>query len=458
MSEHYDYFVIGAGSAGVRSARIAAQHGAKVGVAEASDLGGTCVNLGCVPKKLLAYAADYGPHFEDARGFGWDTPDSVSFNWKTLIENKNKEISRLNGIYQNILDKAGVDIIRGYAKLVDQNTLDIDGTRVTADNILIAVGGEPCKSDVPGAEFMVTSDEAFFLEEMPKHVVITGGGYVAVEFAHIFHGLGAYVTLLYRGNLFLRGFDESIRLALANEMRKAGIDLHFNCDIKEVEKKGERFIVHSTEGHEIECDLSMAAIGRHALTANLGLENVGIETTCKGQIEVNDQYQTSVPHIYALGDVSNQFHLTPVAIKEGHVLADRLFGNHPERSVNYDFVATAIFSHPPCATVGLSEEDALAKGHEIMVYSSDFKPMKHTLSGRDERSLMKIIVDHKTDKVLGMHMMGLDAPEIIQGFATALNCGATKADLDRTMAVHPTAAEEFVTMSTGQLIRPSAKS
>ncbi len=450
MSKHYDYFVIGAGSGGVRSARIAAGHGANVGVAEASDLGGTCVNLGCVPKKLLAYASDYGFHFEDARGFGWDAPERTAFDWAKLITNKNNEISRLNGIYQKLLDNAGVDIIRGFAKFTDANTVDVNGETVTADKFLIAVGGTPRRPVHEGAEHMIVSDDAFFLPKLPKEIVIVGGGYVSVEFAHIFHGLGAHVTLLYRGDLFLRGFDNTIRLALAEEMRKSGIDLHFNCDVERVEKIGERFTVHTTQGHAIACDTAMSAIGRDPKIDGLGLEAAGVKTARSGHIEVNDHYQTSVPHIYALGDVTDTPALTPVAISEGHVLADRLFGQMPQRAVNYHNIATAVFSYPPIATVGMGEEEALEKGHDITVYKSDFRPMKHTLSGRDERSVMKLIVETSSDRVLGVHMMGLDAPEIMQGFAVALNCGATKADFDRTMAMHPTSAEEFVTMRTGE--------
>lgn len=453
-SKHYDYFVIGAGSGGVRSARIAAQHGAKVGIAEGSALGGTCVNLGCVPKKILAYGSDYGFHFEDAPGYGWNISEKPTFDWGTLIANKNAEIERLNGIYKNLLDKNGVDIISGYASFKDEHTLDVDGQDITADKFLIAVGGKPRISDVPGGDLMATSDDVFYWPTMPKEVVIVGGGYIAVEFAHIFHGLGAHVTLIYRSKLFLRGFDASIRLALADEMRKTGIDLHFNCDISSVEKKDERFVIHTHDGHTFECDLAMSAIGRDPNVDRLDLKNTSIETTCKNQIVVNDHYQTSVPHIYALGDVTDTPALTPVAIKEGHVLADRLFSSHPERSVNYDNVATAVFSYPPLATVGLSEEEALAKGHEINCFVSNFKPMKHVLSGRDERTLMKLIVDYKTDKVLGLHMMGLDAPEIVQGFAVAMNCGATKADFDRTMPVHPTSAEEYVTLTGGMHIKP----
>ncbi len=445
--KHFDYFVIGAGSGGVRSARIAAGHGAKVGIAEGSKLGGTCVNLGCVPKKLMAYGADYGYHMEDARGFGWDVPQDVPFNWNTLIDNKNAEIDRLNTIYGSLLENAGVELFNGYAKFVDNNTLDIDGQIVTADKILIAVGGRPRPSDIEGAEHMVVSDDVFFLDKFPKRILINGGGYVAVEFAHIFHGMGAHVTLLYRGSLFLRGFDETMRIALADEMKKASIDIHFNCDITAVNKKDDHYTVSTThDDEELDVDLVMSAIGRVPVTDKLGLENTDVKLADNGQVITNDQYETSVPHIYAVGDVTNQNPLTPVAIQEGHVLADRLFDKQADRSVNYDYIATAIFSAPPCSTVGITEDEAIAQKRKVKIYDSTFTPMKHRLSGRDEKTVLKLIVDSETDKVVGLHMMGLDAPEIVQGFAVAMNCGATKADFDRTMAVHPTAAEEFVTM------------
>jgi glutathione reductase (NADPH) len=445
-TKHYDYFVIGGGSAGVRSARIAATHGAKVGIAETSVLGGTCVNLGCIPKKLLAYASDYAGHFSDAKGFGWDTPDTIAFDWKTLISNKDTEIARLNGIYKNVLEKSGVEIINGFAKFVDAKTVSVCDQPITADKFLIAVGGKPRLPNIEGGHLMATSDTVFHWPEMPKHVVIQGGGYIAVEFAHILHGLGAHVTMLYRGALFLRGFDQDIALALAEEMLKQGIDLRFECDIEKVEKNGALYCVITTTGEILECDLALSAIGRIPNTDNIGLDKAFIHVSGDGQIVVNEYYETSQPHIFALGDVSNQHNLTPVAIKEGHVLADRLFGKMPERSVNYTNIATAIFSNPPISTVGLSEEAAKNKGYETAIFKTNFKPMKHTLTGRDERSLMKMVVDAKTDKVLGLHMMGQDAPEIMQGFAVALNLGATKADFDRTMAMHPTSAEEFVTL------------
>ncbi|MCB1563234.1 MAG: glutathione-disulfide reductase [Alphaproteobacteria bacterium] len=444
----YDYFVIGAGSGGVRSARIAASHGAKVAVAESAALGGTCVNLGCVPKKLLAYGSDYHAHFEDSKGYGWDV-DIKSFDWPTLIANKDKEIERLNGAYRNTLEKAGVEIIPGYARFTDAHTLDIDGRRITAEKILIAVGGQPRKLPVPGGALAVTSDDIFHMPSLPQKIVIVGGGYIAVEFAHILSGLGSEVTLLYRGELFLRGFDDDLRKALAEEMRKQkNIKLCFNSDVDHIEKQENSIIVHGTDSTQHSCDLVLAAIGRDPKTEGLNLGAAGVETGKSGQIIVNERYETSTPHIYALGDVTDTPALTPVAIAEGHVLADRLFGKREERSVNYENIATAVFSAPPLSTVGLTEAQAAEKGYDIAIYQSGFRPMKHTLSGRDERTFMKLVVDRKTDKILGAHMMGLDAPEIMQGFAVALNCGATKADFDRTIAMHPTSAEEFVTMRT----------
>ncbi|MCC6598165.1 MAG: glutathione-disulfide reductase [Alphaproteobacteria bacterium] len=444
--KHYDYFVIGAGSGGVRSARIAAAYGAHVGIAEGAALGGTCVNLGCVPKKLLAYGSDYAAHFEDSRGYGWSPPEKINFSWKTLISNKNKEIERLNSIYQTALEKPGVEIIRGFARFLSANKITVNNDIITADKFLIATGGLPRIPGIPGGELMATSDDVFHWPDLPKHVVIQGGGYIGVEFAHILHGLGAHVILLHRGDLLLRGFDQDLREALGTEMLKQGIDLRLACDIEKVEKNGPRYSVYTTTGDIIECDKALAAIGRIPNTSALGLECADVKTTSKGQIVINDDYQTSQSHIYALGDVANRHNLTPVAIREGHVLADRLFGGNPEQRVNYENIATAVFSNPPLSTVGLTEEEASEKGYAVKIYKSSFKPMKHTISQRDERALMKMVVDAKTDKILGLHMMGMDAPEIMQGFAVALNCGATKADFDRTMPMHPTAAEEFVTM------------
>ena len=450
MTEHsydYDYFVIGAGSGGVRSARIASGHGAKVGIAEGWHYGGTCVNIGCVPKKLFAYASDYGPAFEDARGFGWSA-ENIRFNWKTLTENKDREISRLNGIYKNLLKNTGVTAYDGMASFKDAHTVIVNGEEITADKILIATGGTPRKPSYDGAEHVIVSDDAFYLDDLPEHVVIEGGGYIAVEFAHIFHGLGAKVTIIYRGEQILRGFDGDIRGFLTEEMEKQGINVILKTNITKIAQNSDKKAVFTDKNGEIECDLILSAIGRVPLSQSLNLSNAKIDAKPNGQIIVNDDYQTNIDNIYAVGDVTDRLNLTPVALAEGHVLADRLFNNQPERSVSYDNIATAVFSNPPIGTVGLSEDEALAKGHAITIFKSTFKPMRHTMSGRDEKTFMKLIVDTKTDKVLGVHMCGADAPEILQGIGIAIIAGATKADFDRTIGIHPTTAEEFVTMRT----------
>ena len=445
--EKFDYFVIGGGSGGVRSARIAASHGAKVGLAEKSALGGTCVNVGCVPKKLFSYAADYSAALEDMTGFGWkDT--HATFDWQTLIQHKNHEIERLNSIYKNLLSSSGVTLYTGTARFVDQHTLDIDGAVIQADKILIAVGGTPKKPDFPGAEHAIVSDQAFYLKELPKKIVIQGGGYIAVEFAHIFKGLGAEVTLLYRGDLWMRSFDKDIRTFLKEEYDKQGIDVQFNCDVESIEKVGETLNVHTTDKSNIECDMVFSAIGRTPNTENLDTTKADISLKPNGQINVDTSWQTSVEHIYAIGDVSNQWNLTPYAIAEGHILADRLFGKDGQvRNINLDLIPTAIFSGPPIGTVGLSEEDAEKNGHQIATYKTSFKPLRHTLSGRDERTFMKLVIDKETDRVIGCHMVGADTPEMLQGIAIAMNAGATKTDFNRTLGIHPTSAEELVTMS-----------
>lgn len=442
----YDYFVIGAGSGGVRSSRIAASLGAKVGIAEYKDIGGTCVNVGCVPKKIMAYAADYHGHFEDAQGYGWDVKIPQSLDWTKFIARKNAEIKRLNGIYDGLLQKAGVDYFPHHARFIDAHTLQVGERRITADKILIAVGGVPRKGDIPGAELTLSSDEIFYLERQPEHIVIVGGGYVAVEFAHIFHGMGSKVTLCYRGDLFLRGFDDDMREALREEMEKQGIALKFECDLSAVEKDGKNLRARLSTGEAIHADSILSAIGRVPNTDGLGLDTVGIKTAKNGQIIINDQYQTNVENVYALGDVANQWNLTPVATAEGQTLARRLFGGQKDAKLTYENIATAIFSQPPIATVGYSERQATEKGYDITVFKARFRSMKFILAERDEKILMKLVVDKKTDKVLGVHMIGLDAPEIMQGFAVALNAGATKADFDRTIGIHPTSAEEFVTM------------
>lgn len=450
-SYDYDYFVIGAGSGGVRSARIAASLGAKVGIAEFKAVGGTCVNVGCVPKKIMAYAADYHGHFEDAKGYGWNLNVPDRLDWQTFMSRKNNEIKRLNGIYDGLLGKAGVEYHEGYARFIDEHTLEIDCPKegdktITADKILIATGGTPRKDMVPGEEHTITSDEAFFLEKQPKHILIIGGGYIGVEFAHIFKGMGSKVSLCHRGAMFLRGFDDDIAHTLCEEMGKQGVNLHFNNQLQSVEKKGKTLYAHLSGGDVIECDCILSAIGRIPNVQGLGLDKIGIAQAENGQIKVDEHDRTTIPHIFALGDVTNKMQLTPIAIAQGQKLAERLFSGDPEREVCYDNVATAVFSQPPIATVGCSEAEARDLGYDIEVYKTKFRSMKFILAERDEKTFMKLVVCKSTDKVLGVHMIGLDAPEIMQGFAVALNAGATKADFDRTIGIHPTSAEEFVTM------------
>lgn len=448
-SYDYDYFVIGGGSGGVRSARIAAGHGAKVGLAEADRLGGTCVNVGCIPKKLMSYAAEYPSHAKDAVGYGWSEMQPT-LNWATLMAHKDTEIARLNGIYGRLLDNTGVTVHTGYARFVDAHTLEIDGETVTADKILIAVGGTPRKPSYPGAEHTIDSDAFFALPEQPQRVIVQGGGYIAVEFAQILKGLGSDVTLMYRGDLFLRGFDMDIRKALLAEMEKQGITVIFNDDITAIEKNGDAYDVQTKTGQTLSTDAVIAAIGRDANTGGLNLDKAGVTCEANGKIPVGEDYATNIPHIFAVGDIANSHNLTPVATGEGHALADNLFGGHTGRKISYDFIPTAIFSKPTIATTGFSEEQATDKGYDVDVYTSDFKPLVHTLSGRDERTFMKLIVDRKTDHVIGCHMMGKDAAEIMQGFAVAMKAGATKADFDSTIGIHPTSAEEFVTMRTAR--------
>lgn len=445
MSKYqYDLFVIGAGSGGVRAARMSAGLGAHVAIAEDRYLGGTCVNVGCVPKKLFVFASHYSEDFEIARSFGWDITNT-SFDWSTLINNKNAEIKRLNGVYKRILDNSGAEIIQGRAKIIDAHTVEVNGETISAERILIATGGWPSVPDISGKEHSISSNEAFFLESLPKKIIIVGGGYIAVEFAGIFHGLGVDTTLLYRGPLFLRGFDQDIREALAEEMQKKGITIKFNTNIAEIEKSDEGLIATLEDGTKLEAGQIMYATGRKPLTDNLGLETVGIELDKNSAIKVNEDYQTNVPSIYAIGDVTNRVNLTPVALAEGMVLAKRFFGNE-EKEVDYSNIPTCVFSQPNIGTVGLTEEEARDKYDDIEIYKSSFKPMKLSLSDSNEKTLMKIIVDKKTDLVVGVHMLGTDAGEIIQGIGIAIKAGATKKVFDSTIGIHPTAAEEFVTM------------
>jgi glutathione reductase (NADPH) len=446
MSEYdYDLFVIGAGSGGVRASRMAAARGARVAVAEEGALGGTCVNVGCIPKKLLVYASHVSEEIEDAvRGYGW-TVGERSFDWPTLIANKDREIERLNGVYARLLDQAGVDLVDGRATFVDPHTVEVKGRRISAANILVATGGWPNLPEVPGVEHAITSNEAFHLKELPRRVVVVGGGYIAVEFAGIFHGLGVDTVQLYRGPLFMRGFDPDVREHLAGEMRKKGIDLRFEVVISSIERNGDRLRVELSDGAEIEADQVLFAIGRHPNTAGLGLEKAGVEVGEGGEIPVDEFSRTNVPHIYAIGDVTDRIQLTPVAIKEAMAFVETVFGGHPISPDHAD-VPSAVFSQPPVGIVGLTEDAAREHCGEIDVYRSSFRALKHTLTDGAERTLMKLVVDRKSQRVVGIHMVGPDAGEIIQGFAVALKCGATKAQFDATVGIHPTAAEELVTM------------
>ena len=441
----FDLFVIGGGSAGVRCARIAAGHGARVGIAEERFWGGTCVNIGCVPKKFMVMAAEYGMNARDAVTFGWEIEEGPH-DWQRLIAAKDKEIKRLNGIYTRLLDQAGARFYDARATFIDAHTLDVGGQRITAERIVIATGGHPVRPEMPGAELGIISDDAFYLPECPRRVAIIGGGYIAVEFAGIFAGLGAETHLIYRQPLPLRGFDEDMRVGLAEALTSNGVLLHFDTTPVSITAEGEHKLLTLSDMSALEVDLVFFATGRAANTAGLGLDAAGVQTGPKGEIPVDDGLVSSVPHIYAIGDVTDRLNLTPVATAEGHALADSLFGDNP-RKVSLQKVPTAVFSIPPIATVGLTEAEAAERG-EVKIFVTKFTPMRHQITGRNRRTMMKLVVDAATDKVLGAHMLGEDAPEIIQGIAIAIHCGATKGDFDRTIGIHPTAAEEFVTLRT----------
>jgi glutathione reductase (NADPH) len=442
----YDLFTIGAGSGGVRASRMSAGYGARVAVAEERYLGGTCVNVGCIPKKLLVYAAHFSEDFEDAGGFGW-TVGERHIDWAKLIAAKNAEIARLNGVYRKLLQDSGVTLMESRAEVLDPHTVVVGGKKITARYILIAVGSWPTVPEFPGSEHAVTSNEIFFLPTLPRRVVIVGGGYIGVEFAGIFHGLGVEVTQLYWDRLFLRGFDDDCRKTLAGEMRKKGIDLRFNADIEKIEKRSGVLRATLNGGATIEAGQILYATGRTPKTASLGLEKAGVRMNDGGAVVVDEYSKTDVDSIYAIGDCTDRMMLTPVAIAEGRAVAETLFNNNSMKP-NYINVPSVVFSQPNLGTVGLTEAEARERYAGITVYKTSFKPLKHTLSGRDERTMMKIVVDHETDRVLGCHMVGPDAGEIIQGLAVAMNCGATKAQFDATIGIHPTAAEEFVTMRT----------
>ena len=443
MPYDFDLFVIGGGSGGVRCARMAAGHGARVAVAEEAAWGGTCVNVGCVPKKLMVMASEYGNAVQDSHGFGWNTQPG-QHDWAALIAAKDVEITRLTGIYKRLM--ANCTAFEGRARFIDPHTIEVAGQKVTAKHIVIAVGGRPITPDFAGAEHAIVSDDVFRMQTLPPRITIAGSGFIAVEFAGIFAGLGRQVDLVYRADLPLRGFDDDMRTGLAEAMASQGIRLHPGRTISRVEATGAIRKITLSTGETLETDLVFSALGRKPYTGDLGLGAAGVETGAMGGISVDQTSATNQPHIYAIGDVTHRINLTPVAIAEGHALADRLYGPGP-RHWHLDRVAAAVFSNPPIATVGLTEAEAAANG-PTDIYLEKFTPMRHTLSKRTRKSIMKLVVDQASQKVVGAHMLGEDAPEIIQGLSIAINAGATKADFDRTVGIHPTAAEEFVTMRT----------
>ncbi|MEE9424138.1 MAG: glutathione-disulfide reductase [Methylococcales bacterium] len=445
MSQYdFDLFVIGAGSGGVRAARMSSTFGAKVAIAEERYLGGTCVNVGCVPKKLFVYASQFSSDFKASAGYGWSV-NNTSFSWEHLITQKNEEIERLNNVYEKLLVNAGVTLFDGRATIVNEHTIRVSDKLFTAEHILIATGGWPSVPNFPGNDLVITSNQAFYLDTLPDSIVIVGGGYIAVEFAGIFNGLGVATTLVYRGELFLRGFDEDIRQHLAKQLQLKGIKLQFGSSITSIEQTTTGLSAKLDSGETLSAEQIMYATGRTPKSADLGLESLGVKLDEQSAIVVNPQYQTTVGSIYAIGDVTNRINLTPVALAEGMALAKALFGNSPTQ-VDYNNIPTCVFSQPNIGTVGLTEVQAKQQFSDITVYKSIFKPMKYSLTDNQEQTLMKLVVDTKTDRVVGAHMIGPDAGEIIQGLAVAMKAGATKAVFDSTIGIHPTTAEEFVTM------------
>lgn len=439
----FDLFTLGAGSGGVAASRRAGAYGARVAICEERRVGGTCVLRGCVPKKLLGYAANFAGDFEDAAGFGWSV--EATHDWPGLIEAKNRELDRLNAVYLRMLRDAEVTLVDGRGQIVDAHTVEVAGRRYTARNILVATGGWPYEPEVHGIEHAITSNEALELPRLPRRLAIVGGGYVGVEFASIFHALGSKVTMLVRSDGLLRGFDRDIRAGLREEMEKRGITVLSETRVHSVERDGDRTSLRLAHEEILEADTILCATGRKPNTSGIGLESSGVEMRDNGSIVVDEWSRSTVPSIYAIGDVTNRGNLTPVAIADGRGLAETLFNDNPCPS-NHDQIPTAVFSIPPVGTVGLTEEQARHRHAHIDIYRVAFRPMKHTLSGRSERTMMKLIVDRESDLVLGCHMVGEDAPEIIQGLAIALRAGATKRQFDATLGIHPTAAEEFVTM------------
>lgn len=440
----YDLFVIGGGSGGIRAARLSSSFGARVAIAEEKYLGGTCVNVGCVPKKLFFYASYFSEEFNHAQSYGW-YHNNNRFVWNDLIKNKNKEIERLNGIYQKILNDSNVKVFEEHAKIVDPHTIKINNENITTKYIMIATGGWPYVPNIEGKELAITSNEAFFLETLPNKIIIVGGGYIAVEFASIFKGLNIETSLIYRGPLFLRGFDKDLREVLSNEMEKRGINLIFNKDIKKIKKINTEISAELDDGQKLMADQVMFATGRRPNCSNIGLDEVGVKLDAEGAIEINSNYQTSISSIYAVGDVTNRINLTPVALAEGSIVANNLF-NNTSKIASYENIPTCVFSQPNIATVGLTEDEARKKYKDITVYKSLFTPLKLTLTQSNEKSFIKLITNKKTNLVIGAHMVGENAGEIMQGIAIAIKAGATKDIFDSTIGIHPTLAEEFVTM------------
>ncbi|MDT8428815.1 MAG: glutathione-disulfide reductase [Pseudomonadales bacterium] len=442
----FDFFVIGAGSGGVRASRIAAALGARVGVAEERFLGGTCVNVGCVPKKLFSYAAHYHHDFADSQGFGWSFPQQPVLDWSILKENKDKEIKRLNGIYRKLLENAGVTLFENRATVRGPHSIQLGEQQITSRHILIATGGRPFIPDIPGSEMVMNSDDVFALESLPKSILIVGGGYIAVEFAGIFAGLGVETTLVNRGPTLLRGFDQDIQSNLLEEFKKYS-RLKLECKVESITGSGQDLKVNFTDGSSQATNAVLYATGRLPNTTNLGLESAEVKLAKNGAVIVDEHFQTSCPSVFAVGDVIDRIALTPVALAEGEILARRLFADN-QTEMNYENIATAVFSQPNIATVGLTEEQARSKYDSIKVYKSRFTPLKHTLSGNSEKTFLKMLVESDSDRVLGIHMMGPDAGEIIQGLAVAMVAGASKKHFDQTIGIHPTTAEEFVTLRT----------
>ncbi len=442
----YDLFVIGAGSGGVRAARMAAGLGVRVAIAEDRYLGGTCVNVGCVPKKLFVYGSHYAEEFEHASAFGWQLTTPPKFDWPTLRDSKNSEIERLNGIYRDLLNSSGATLINGRARFLDANRVEVAGQIYSAERILVATGGWPFVPEFPGSEHVISSNEVFFLKDFPQRAIVVGGGYIALEFAGIFNGLGAETELLYRRDLFLRGFDQDLREFVRDQMQQKGVGLNFNADIKSVEKlQDNRLRAHLNNGETLTADTILYATGRKPNIAGLGLEELGVALREDGAVKVDEFFQTSVSSIYALGDVIGGVQLTPVALAEGMALVRHLYQNDSTLP-NYENIPSAVFCQPEIATVGLTEEQARERYGQIDIYRSMFRPLKHTLTNSDEKCFVKMVVDRVTDRVLGVHMVGAQAGEIVQGIAIAMNAGATKSVFDQTIGIHPTTAEEFVTL------------